>query len=263
MKKIIPGNFTELIQVAAGFNQPNFVCSLEILMQAGYPSLSSPAQPPVFYIIDYTKNSYLFIDPLFEKLLGYGSEYILAAGPAFYSSLIHPGDYKIFSELIVPQNLTFLKQKRQTEVPDYSITVNYRIKNNMGLYRKILQRSCYIHTSPDGFPLATAGFAIDITHFKEGNSMIHTIEKINRSSALSPWLQYKKIHHPQDTGALLTKREIEILDYLYEGYSSKQIAEKIFLSIYTIHNHRKNMLKKTNSNSTAELIRYANHHGYL
>ncbi len=61
----------------------------------------------------------------------------------------------------------------------------------------------------------------------------------------------------QTTLAVLTPREKEILGLIAEGYTNPQIAEKIFLSSFTIDSHRKNLLAKLNVKNTASLIRLA------
>jgi DNA-binding NarL/FixJ family response regulator len=55
----------------------------------------------------------------------------------------------------------------------------------------------------------------------------------------------------------LTRREKEILELIAEGYTNPQIAEKIFLSQFTVDTHRKNILAKLNVKNTASLIRFA------
>ena len=52
----------------------------------------------------------------------------------------------------------------------------------------------------------------------------------------------------------LTEREIEIINYLMVGKSSKEIAEELNLSKLTVDAHRKHILEKTKFHSTAELI---------
>jgi DNA-binding NarL/FixJ family response regulator len=56
---------------------------------------------------------------------------------------------------------------------------------------------------------------------------------------------------------VLTPREKEILGLIAEGYTNPQIAEKIFLSSFTVDSHRKNLLAKLNVKNTASLIRLA------
>ena len=55
----------------------------------------------------------------------------------------------------------------------------------------------------------------------------------------------------------LSNREKEILGLIAEGYTNPQIAEKIFLSSFTVDSHRKNILTKLNVKNTASLVRLA------
>jgi DNA-binding CsgD family transcriptional regulator len=55
----------------------------------------------------------------------------------------------------------------------------------------------------------------------------------------------------------LTPREIEILDALAEGLSSKQIAERYGLSVRTVETHRLNVKRKLEIEGQAELIKFA------
>jgi len=57
--------------------------------------------------------------------------------------------------------------------------------------------------------------------------------------------------------ATLTPREQEVMRLLAEGLSSKEVAEKLFISPKTVENHRANIMNKLNLHSTIELIRYA------
>ncbi len=54
----------------------------------------------------------------------------------------------------------------------------------------------------------------------------------------------------------LSKREKEVLELICKGYTNKEIAEKLFLSNRTIDNHRANMLNKTKTKNTAELVAF-------
>ncbi|MDY0342342.1 MAG: response regulator transcription factor [Lentimicrobium sp.] len=55
----------------------------------------------------------------------------------------------------------------------------------------------------------------------------------------------------------LTAREIEIIKYLCDGFSAKEIGDKLNVSYRTIETHRNNILQKLGFNNTAELIKYA------
>lgn len=57
--------------------------------------------------------------------------------------------------------------------------------------------------------------------------------------------------------AELSEREIEILRWIAEGLSNKQIGEKLFISHRTVDTHRTNIMKKLEVNNIAGLIRIA------
>jgi DNA-binding NarL/FixJ family response regulator len=55
----------------------------------------------------------------------------------------------------------------------------------------------------------------------------------------------------------LTRREIEVLRLIAEGLTSKEISQKLFLSISTVNSHRMNMMKKLDIHDTTSLVKYA------
>jgi DNA-binding NarL/FixJ family response regulator len=58
----------------------------------------------------------------------------------------------------------------------------------------------------------------------------------------------------------LTAREMEIIQLIEKEYSNKAIADSLFLSERTIETHRKNIFRKTKTNSVLGLIKYAYEH---
>jgi DNA-binding NarL/FixJ family response regulator len=60
--------------------------------------------------------------------------------------------------------------------------------------------------------------------------------------------------------AHLSNREIEIIRLIEIEYSNKQIADTLFLSERTVETHRKNIFRKTKTNSVVGLIKYAYEH---
>jgi len=61
----------------------------------------------------------------------------------------------------------------------------------------------------------------------------------------------------------LTSRESEILKLVAQGLTASRIAEKLFLSKFTIENHKKNLLQKLQAKNIAELISNASDKGLL
>lgn len=55
----------------------------------------------------------------------------------------------------------------------------------------------------------------------------------------------------------VTEREMEVLKLLAKELTSKQIAEKLFISERTVETHRKNLMRKTGAHNAIGLVRYA------
>ncbi len=57
--------------------------------------------------------------------------------------------------------------------------------------------------------------------------------------------------------SLLTKRELEIIRYLNDGYTSAEIAGMLYISRRTVEVHKANIFKKTGVNTTVKLLKYS------
>lgn len=61
----------------------------------------------------------------------------------------------------------------------------------------------------------------------------------------------------------LTNREREVLKLIAEGKSSKEIANALFISIFTVNNHRASIMEKLNLKKATDLVKYAIRKGYI
>lgn len=55
----------------------------------------------------------------------------------------------------------------------------------------------------------------------------------------------------------LTVRELEILKLFAEGYSNKEIADKLFISVRTVESHKNHIMQKFGFKNTVEMLKYA------
>jgi DNA-binding NarL/FixJ family response regulator len=63
-------------------------------------------------------------------------------------------------------------------------------------------------------------------------------------------------------GIELTKREIEVLKYICQELSTKEISEKLYRSERTVEGHRQNLMEKIGAKNVAGLVVYAVRNGY-
>ena len=104
-----------------------------------------------------------------------------------------------------------------------------------------------------------------------GSELIQAIDTIRSGrSYLSPMLMEELSEDPigicSGSGPIdedpLTPRERQILQLIADGKTSPEIARLLFISIHTVHNHRKNIKRKLAIRQNADLVRYALKHGY-
>ncbi len=67
----------------------------------------------------------------------------------------------------------------------------------------------------------------------------------------------------EPAGGTLTRRETEILELIDAGMYSKEISERLSISIHTVNRHRQNILEKTGAGNAREAINYARRLGLL
>jgi DNA-binding NarL/FixJ family response regulator len=117
---------------------------------------------------------------------------------------------------------------------------------NQGLYIKKMMEN-----GASGYILKNSSKEelIEAIHTVHGGGIFFSGEA---GEALQTYQKSSKIELP-----VLSSREKEILGLIAEGYTNPQIAEKIFLSQFTVDSHRKNLLAKLNVKNTASLIRLA------
>ncbi len=73
-------------------------------------------------------------------------------------------------------------------------------------------------------------------------------------------LQRTSQRKKENEAAHLTDREVEIIRLIEKEYNNKQIAEALFISERTVETHRKNIFRKSNTNSVIGLVKYAYEH---
>jgi DNA-binding NarL/FixJ family response regulator len=123
------------------------------------------------------------------------------------------------------------------------VTGQHEIMNRMMMEGKI---SGFLLKNSDQPTLVTALEKIsDNTYFRE--KVLQKMPKVR-----IPKKESKSMH--------LTERELEVLRLIEQEYSNKEIARTLFISERTVETHRKNIFRKTKTNSIIGLIKYAYEH---
>jgi DNA-binding CsgD family transcriptional regulator len=155
----------------------------------------------------------------------------------------------------------FEKKISREEIPNYKVVYFFQAFDSNGNLRTFLHQVTTIKQTEEGRIEHVLGIHMDVSDLNiiknDSVSFIGYGENpsyYNIDPSKEPYDYTSKKEMNTKLSELLGKREIEIVSLLAKGYSSKIIAEKLFISENTVSTHRKNILRKTGAKSTPELV---------
>jgi len=208
---------------------------------------------PAFFVVDYATKGYLTWTDGVKSLTGYDARDIIAGGLGFTLDKSNKDFLKTLNHKIFPSTVSHLQNIPRHEQPNHLFSFNHQIQKANGQWLNYLQRGIYITSKETNLPLYCIGMSVDISAYKKDRTMLLTVEKIDKTTNSLSFIDQNCFYLNEDE-AQLTNQEKNIVKYIVDGLSSKMIANKLHLSENTIANHRKNMLRKTNTKNVAQLI---------
>ncbi len=197
-------------------------------------------------VFDLCKKEHVFSSYNLTNLFGYDLNNI---DTNYYNSKIHPED------LISLMNIGILILKKLYELPiderkNYKLQNEYRILNSQRKYIRIIEQFQVLELDKNG-NLWLALSTMDISPNQEEYNGVRS-QWINIISGTINVVDFK-----DNKSEKLSNRENQILSFVNEGMLSKEISNKLSISIHTVNTHRQNILKKLGANSSIEAIKYA------
>ncbi len=114
--------------------------------------------------------------------------------------------------------------------------------------------------------IVKAGAAGYLKKDSDKELLLNAIQEVhNKGSYYPPETAHLVLQSLQERnkGELISPREKEVVTLIAEGMTTKEIAEKLFLSKHTIESHRQNILLKLDIKNSAELVKYAIKRGWV
>jgi DNA-binding CsgD family transcriptional regulator len=162
-------------------------------------------------------------------------------------AMIHPDDLDGFLRC-KQRAIELQKTLRPSESVNYRFAIQYRLRPQRHQpYRHVY---CEMLTYID-----PANKAKQALLYRDA-SMDRVSDRVQLTWYRTQGLSYVKVgsYVPASADQELTVREEEILYLIKEGYNSKEIADRLCISLNTVKNHRKNLLRKTQSRNMADLV---------
>ena len=214
---------------------------------------------PITYLLDYTTGKYLMVSKNCKTVMGFTSADIICGGIVFFAERYHPEDLRLFNEEVFVNMQQILNSIPKQEHKDHIFNFNYRIRDSKGEYINLLQRSSFIKSDDKGNPLISLGVVTKVDHFVKNNPVIQVVERVDPVNGTIGTV-VKNTYFLHEENKIFSKREREVLLYIAEGFTSKQIADKLFISEHTVINHKRSMHSKSNTQNAAALMSFAFKH---
>jgi DNA-binding CsgD family transcriptional regulator len=193
-----------------------------------------------YFIFECDTNKISFVNNTFQTLTGYDLRSFTIEK---LIDMIHPDDKPYFFAC-EEKDLAFTNKLLFNEHFNYLFSYTYRILTANDEYIRIKQTCQALEVNNQGHLTKTLVIHQRIEDFEERPINDHRIFDKSRSIYLDSENCYN-----------LTKTELKILALIQEGLNSKEIAQQLCKSQHTVITHRKNILKKTNSDSFIQLLR--------
>ena len=174
----------------------------------------------------------------------YVTEYIETSQELNIENLVHPDDLEVVRR-IDKKVWEFLDTLPEEEKLTYKYIYEMRVLDR-GKYVRMIYQTRLLAFKDDNF---LAMGMIDLAPEQSANTSVRFQIKNCLTDEIVPF----SIETATDT--LLTPREREILALAKEGMFSKEISEKLNISIHTVNRHRQNILEKLQVDNIIEAIR--------
>lgn len=211
------------------------------------------------FIFDLCKKEHVFSSGLYEDFID-KSDRSVKGILNFLDKTVHEED----AVTLIKRWSTSLKlcyAVSPDERKNYKIINDYRVKNKNGEYVRVIDQHQVLELDEEG-NIWLSLCIIDISPDQDKENGVRS-SVVNFKTGEMIWEYFdpdRTIDHQQ---IKLSSREKEILFLIKEGYLSKEIAQKLFLSVHTINTHRQRILEKLKVANSMEAIKYASDLGLL
>jgi DNA-binding CsgD family transcriptional regulator len=208
-------------------------------------------------VLDLYQKKYIFlrsryIEPFDNPLIDHDPQ-----DPMYYSQFIHPDDLPIVMDSY-KKTFKFFLNLPEAERKDYKLIQNFRQRDKFGKYLNIILQLMVLELDKKGniwLALMLDDLLPDKISFEGVNRRLINI-KSGKICLFKDELESNK-------KTILSTREVEVLGLVSKGFASKEIADKLFLSVNTVNNHRQNILEKIKAVNTTEAVTYARNLGLI
>jgi DNA-binding CsgD family transcriptional regulator len=242
------------------YSNQSLICNLDFVNELA--NLLDVVEGVAFYNFNIKKAKFTYMSLWIEQISGYPLTKFHNEGIDFLLKITHPQDFALLNHKSAFGLCPELDTKHKLNTFEFRIkhpSRNWIWLENDSVHLPLDQESCQI-----------LGAFKEITRRKESEMFLwDEIKKMSEvlGNKYKVASLDKKATNKSETdklnlfynnpSKLISKRELEVLQLIAAGYSTKQLADKLNISNHTVISHRKNLRAKFNVKNTAELINEA------
>lgn len=205
----------------------------------------------VVQVLDLRGFKSVYVSPNVHEVCGFSPEEINSHGIKQWLSNVP------VSEIPFQLKNAYLVAKMRRELPPRaqfrSALINGSLKTKSGERRRILAQSSTIDWGQEGSPRHLLFLWKDASRTFTTNQVVVRHEWRVPAEPPIIWT-YNPLQGRFAKRELFSEREREILSYVEQGFVSKEIAERLQISAFTVENHRKNIIRRLSVCDTGALI---------
>lgn len=207
-------------------------------------------------VFDLYKKEFITIRSKYREKVNIDQNEFQTHGLAYYISLMHPDDSPVVLDTYM-KVFTFSFNLPLEERKDYKTIFNFRL-GYQGKYFHFIQQIVTLELTKRG----KIWLGLSLSDMLPENEKF---DKVHRKVVnLKNGKQYLFGDDDLESNwQRLSTRELEVLGLVSVGLISKQIADKLFISVNTVNNHRQKILEKLRASNTNEAVTYAKNLGLI
>jgi two-component system, LuxR family, secretion system response regulator SsrB len=205
-----------------------------------------------FHVFDFSTLRNIYVSDNFEAVTGHSKEEGLK-GLEFMQQYTLTEDFPLaqhYSRRAHELLMTFPTEKRMGA----RFRMSYRLLHPKKEPTLFFHQSVFQKLDDNGFPAINVGYMLNIEELAHTGASY--AELCLADGTVFPLKETEKQLH-------LTKRELEIVALAKQGLASKNIADKLSISINTVNNIRANILSKAKAGNMAEVVAMAVKEGVI
>ena len=206
-------------------------------------------------VFDISTLQVVFYSSNFGALLGYSPADYEKLGQSFFEGKIHPDDKVKLSHQGVSTFKLYNGLSREDKL-NHKVISEYRMLNAQNKYVRLIEQYQVLELDKKGQLWLLIGFVDLSPNQEEYEGIKNQFLNFRTGNTIALDLPSKAQYE-------LTKREKEILKLVKDGLLSKEISNRLAISLHTVNTHRQRFLEKLGANNSFEAVRFASKFGLL